>query len=246
MQELPYQRVCSMPIRSQAITRRPWLTQVIDGPNKYQFEVSDPVDSLDPTGTKHGCLHNFSGAFTDEDVKKIEASLERVGLRSITLLKEIDAEMATEGSGKCFDKLKQLRKVIESIKLNLDPDYHDFLGYGGSITFTALNGSDYGHSSDAVLWWEWDLTTIQIYFNKQALTPWNQLKDSELDQRLFHELTHNFGTDDSESKDDFNNAHLIEYLMNEPLTQWIVLKSCKGSGSPSESGGGSPPSGSKK
>lgn len=86
-------------------------------------------------------------------------------------------------------------------------------------------GNEYD-DRDCVLWWENGVGT-DVYFNSGAKTHFMNLLNAILDQKLFHELTHEQGTLDQDAKEDCDNADIIENLMNVPLSRWPVLDAAR-------------------
>lgn len=190
-----------------------WIQQdpagYVDGLNQYLAVSANPINFLDPSGLAD---LKFDGQFNQADIDKILASLKRINARLKTIITEIDGEISRECHQSVKDKLSGLRNIVIGMETDLRPN-----PAGGTFWFVPKP-----FNPDAPLQWRPSPGT-QIELNTKAKKPWNTLKDDVLDYQLFHELTHEQGTDDGESGDDFNNAHRICELMFTPVSKWGVL-----------------------
>jgi len=198
-------------IKSERMSRMGLLNEpagYVDGTNLYEYVGSNPTNNLDPLG-----LYKivWGPGWTDAEKKKVQDSLDRVNTRAGDILKEIDDALNNENCQPVKDKLNKLRDLINKLK--------NGLAGNDALDFTK---NDWGNQ-DAPLRHvdDWGRNTVE--FNPNAKTRWDTLKDSDLDSQMFHELTHEYGTDDGEAGDDFNNAHTIDNLMNGPLSKWTPL-----------------------
>jgi hypothetical protein len=83
---------------------------------------------------------------------------------------------------------------------------------------------DFGNSSDAIAM-TWDYSRV-IALNTNTQKPrgvndWHNLNTNELSRKIFHELTHHFGTRDDDSKSALMNAHNLELIFDRANPDFV-------------------------
>ena len=68
--------------------------------------------------------------------------------------------------------------------------------------------------------------TDNIEFNQTAAKLWYKMSDADLDGGMMHELSHEYGTEDDDTKGVLINAHNIASLMNfdKDISRFILVR----------------------
>ncbi|MDP9173342.1 MAG: hypothetical protein M3O30_05695 [Planctomycetota bacterium] len=202
----------------------------VDGPNMYQMEESNPVDSLDPTGLWDTVSFNGVNA---TDQQRIRNALSSISDRLSVLWPQAEAALIlvksarTHASKNCCsalsDKLeKQLAALSDVLRKDAADNNKNIIDH--SIEFTDRNfGPDKVGTKASTRWSMGGYgTTGEVGLNSGANpNPWQSMSQADLEQLLFHEMTHLYGTDDGEAGDDFNNAHMVEGLTHRDLDHQV-------------------------
>jgi uncharacterized protein YciU (UPF0263 family) len=184
-----------------------------DGPNPYPYVHNSPTNANDPSGQY---TIQFNKGFwrgdpwTAAQKAAINGSLARIKNRVNQLIAEINKEMKSLSPcmrGQLAPEVNPLLDVLTKMS-------KDFLG-GKDIELYHYDFKDHGEVR-AKTWESTWTTDAEIDFNdSNAFSPtWDKLPNSELDELLFHELSHVYSTEDDDSAGTLMNAHTIDNMIN--------------------------------
>lgn len=204
-------------------------------------------DSVDPSGLWGNII--FDGPFTNFQKAMLDLAVSHVGKRALGMSVEVLA---------AWRALKDIAFLANKACCALVNDLVDHLDSLGAVltrmnAYYVLDAQDLQFINTnlgkpltvAQTKWSWLSfgDTGEIFLNSGgAPVNWAGLNQSDLDQLIFHEQSHLFGTDDGEDNNNFNDAHMIEWLMHQNLNQtfWFkgplltVINCLKNNGNPQE------------
>lgn len=200
----------------------------VDGMNTYEFVGSNPVNRLDPLGL-YKITWDAGSNWTQAETDRVLASLRRVRIQArlsscqITALIDNLKKRVPPYNKACdytpvIKELEKLRCIMDKITDGYDSKEE-------KLKFAKAN-----FNPDASL--RWNPKTFgpnSIEFNSNAKKPWGTLSLENLDKCLMHELSHEYGTEDDDSKGRLVNAHILEELATidyaqMDLAQWNPVK----------------------
>jgi hypothetical protein len=196
----------------------------VDGVNRYEFVNDNPIKGLDPTGLYDITWHKGSN-WSDAEKKRINDSLMRMESLVEKMIREIDELIIIDlPSRKCnmsslIAELEKLREVLSNVHHNLKSALypHRFIK------------SNYKNPDSPLEWIPHTFKQNDINFNMTATKTWDQIPDGELDERLFHELSHEYGTYDNDDNGSMLNPNNYEKLITivkekKKLADWVLIR----------------------
>jgi len=197
------------------------------GMNPYEALGSDPAAGTDPDGLY---TITYSG-LTPAQQQRVRALLAKIQARAShlrdeataiwKLLRDYNDNALQSGLCPCLFNLtgsmSKLAQVFGGMAGGLAGDR--------GITIDSVNLGP-GKTGSTAEWdspWDAFFVGFSIHLNTGHVPkPWSAMSDDDLMKTLFHELSHEYGTDDGESGDALLNAHFLESLASAfDFNHWI-------------------------
>ena len=193
-------------------------SQVLSGEaNLYAFVNNDPVNAFDVLGLYE---YEWEGNFTLDEKRAIKDSIQRVRNRAQVLIGQMDDNIEKLKKCPCpaYDEianhLENIKKVLQGMVKDIDDP-----GFNLEIYKKNRPGKDAEYWGKYYIFW----CDHELRLNPK----WFRMSPSDQDTIMFHEITHDQGTDDGESGNGWNNAGFLEDLMHLDKEVWPQFRNNK-------------------
>jgi hypothetical protein len=157
----------------------------------------------------------WTGTWTEADKDRIRRDILKAWYKAAHLRDEIDQAINKyKAGGSCYDdlvkKLQKLRELMAGISEKMSGDQN-----------LKIKKKDEPAGVNGRFWdGDWTIYDSVLTIGTEPGSQWATNDDERLAGTLFHEFTHDFGTDDGESGDDWKDADAIRQIELGSLMNW--------------------------
>ncbi|RMG33643.1 MAG: hypothetical protein D6725_15380, partial [Planctomycetota bacterium] len=186
--------------------------------NISRYAGNSPTNATDASGLFE---IEWGSEFSENEKKLITDSLSRIRTKVEQLLEEIDKELDSldESLRSQLDyEVSNLRRVLIGVKEDIDSQ-------SKNLEIYRENEPDADRRAEA--WDNWPFFWFDDEITLNDAHGWTESTESDLDELLFHELTHFHNTYDDDRLGNLMNAHTIDGMITgsfKDSTIWTYVK----------------------